>query len=67
MSQNLSVCHSFPLPYPWDVRIVPNPPDVELNSSGSTHPLKGINLEIQEGEFMVLVGPSGCGKSTLLV
>lgn len=28
--------------------------------------LKGINLQIQEGEFMVLVGPSGCGKSTLL-
>lgn len=28
--------------------------------------LKGINLEIQEGELMVLVGPSGCGKSTLL-
>lgn len=28
--------------------------------------LKGINLEIEEGEFMVLVGPSGCGKSTLL-
>ncbi len=28
--------------------------------------LKGIHLEIQEGEFMVLVGPSGCGKSTLL-
>ncbi len=28
--------------------------------------LKAINLEIQDGEFMVLVGPSGCGKSTLL-
>ena len=28
--------------------------------------LKGIDLEIVDGEFMVLVGPSGCGKSTLL-
>ena len=26
----------------------------------------GISLEIEDGEFMVLVGPSGCGKSTLL-
>src|SRR3954469_21772123 len=26
----------------------------------------GISLEIQDGEFMVLVGPSGCGKSTTL-
>lgn len=28
--------------------------------------LRNINLEVQDGEFMVLVGPSGCGKSTLL-
>ncbi|WP_211474441.1 ABC transporter ATP-binding protein [Collimonas humicola] len=28
--------------------------------------LKGIELDIQEGEFCVFVGPSGCGKSTLL-
>ncbi len=28
--------------------------------------LKDINLEVQKGEFLVLVGPSGCGKSTLL-
>lgn len=30
------------------------------------HILKGIDLEIADGEFLVLVGPSGCGKSTLL-
>ena len=28
--------------------------------------VKNINLEIEDGEFMVLVGPSGCGKSTTL-
>ncbi|GAA6208675.1 sn-glycerol-3-phosphate ABC transporter ATP-binding protein UgpC [Cognatishimia sp. WU-CL00825] len=28
--------------------------------------LRDINLDIQDGEFIVLVGPSGCGKSTLL-
>jgi multiple sugar transport system ATP-binding protein len=33
---------------------------------GTTHAVKGIDLEIPSGEFTVLVGPSGCGKSTLL-
>ena len=28
--------------------------------------LRGIDLEVGDGEFLVLVGPSGCGKSTLL-
>ncbi len=30
------------------------------------HAVKDFNLEINDGEFIVLVGPSGCGKSTLL-
>ena len=33
---------------------------------GSVHVLKGIDLAIADGEFLILVGPSGCGKSTLL-
>ncbi|WP_337270692.1 ABC transporter ATP-binding protein [Oryzifoliimicrobium ureilyticus] len=33
---------------------------------GALEILKGINLELEEGGFLVLVGPSGCGKSTLL-
>ena len=33
---------------------------------GAVDVLKGIDLELEEGGFLVLVGPSGCGKSTLL-
>ena len=33
---------------------------------GAVEVIKGIDLDIKKGEFMVFVGPSGCGKSTLL-
>ncbi|PSN20061.1 sugar ABC transporter ATP-binding protein [filamentous cyanobacterium CCP5] len=35
-------------------------------ADGETTVLRRIDLEVKDGEFMVLVGPSGCGKSTLL-
>ena len=35
-------------------------------SYGSVDIIKGIDLEVQDGEFLVFVGPSGCGKSTTL-
>jgi sn-glycerol 3-phosphate transport system ATP-binding protein len=34
--------------------------------SGDTVALKGLNLTVADGEFLILVGPSGCGKSTAL-
>ena len=39
---------------------------VEKVYSGGVKALDDLNLEVKEGEFMVLVGPSGCGKSTAL-
>ena len=33
---------------------------------GEVQVIKGVDLSIEEGEFIIFVGPSGCGKSTLL-
>src|SRR5215213_6557273 len=35
-------------------------------SYGSAQVIHGVSINIQDGEFVILVGPSGCGKSTLL-
>lgn len=36
------------------------------SKDGQKQVLDGINLDVGEGEFIVIIGPSGCGKSTLL-
>ncbi|MEN7531135.1 MULTISPECIES: sn-glycerol-3-phosphate import ATP-binding protein UgpC [unclassified Cupriavidus] len=40
--------------------------NVQKTYPGGTQVVHGIDMEIADGEFIVIVGPSGCGKSTLL-
>jgi len=40
--------------------------DSVKKSFGKTEVIHGVSMDIQDGEFIVIVGPSGCGKSTLL-
>lgn len=40
--------------------------DIRKSYAGGPQILHGVSMDIQHGEFIVVVGPSGCGKSTLL-
>ena len=40
--------------------------NIRKTFQGTIEILKGIDIDIEAGEFLILVGPSGCGKSTLL-
>ena len=37
-----------------------------LTNDGPVHALKGVNLDINKGDFVSFIGPSGCGKTTFL-
>jgi phospholipid/cholesterol/gamma-HCH transport system ATP-binding protein len=55
---------------PTDAEVVPSPPVIEVRDLvthyGPREILHGINLDIRQGEIMVIMGGSGSGKSTLL-
>lgn len=40
--------------------------DLTKSYGGTIHALRGINIDVKEGEFLIILGPSGAGKSTLL-
>ena len=40
--------------------------DVEMKYNNGTEAIRGLSLDIEDGEFAFLVGPSGSGKSTLI-
>jgi putative ABC transport system ATP-binding protein len=49
-----------------DVPLIRGERLVRTYPDGNVHALRGVSIEVREGESMAVTGPSGCGKSTLL-
>src|SRR5467141_2431245 len=69
----VSPCRLFVLYSPFAIRYSRMDPmanvtlrNVRKTYAGGVEAIKGIDFEVGDGQFCVLVGPSGCGKSTLL-